>query len=145
MNIRAFNIEDIEEVVDIWLNSNIAAHNFIHEDYWNSNYELVKTQYIPNSETYIYEEEGKVKGFLSIMKGEFIGAVFVNVNYQSKGIGKALINYAKERYNKLSLTVYEENIRAVEFYEREGFNIILSQIDEATGKNELMMKWKMDS
>ena len=51
---------------------------------------------------------------------------------QSHGIGKALLNYAKNKRNKLFLNVYQKNLRATAFYQREGFEIQCSDFDEAT-------------
>ena len=33
---------DIDRVADIWLKTNLKAHYFISNQYWTSNYELVK-------------------------------------------------------------------------------------------------------
>lgn len=38
---------------------------------------------------------------------------------QSKGIGKQLLNHAKEFRSKLKLSVYQENEKAIKFYLRE--------------------------
>lgn len=35
--------------MEIWLNENIKAHNFIPEEYWKNNYEYVK-EILHNSE-----------------------------------------------------------------------------------------------
>ena len=56
---------------------------------------------------------------------------------QSQGIGKILLNYAKDKRNKLYLNVYQKNARAISFYKREEFEIQHSGLDEArdmTGK-----------
>lgn len=53
---------------------------------------------------------------------------------QSQGIGKILLNYAKDKRNKLYLNVYQKNARAISFYKREGFEIQHSGLDEATGE-----------
>ena len=56
---------------------------------------------------------------------------------QSQGIGKILLNYAKDKRNKLYLNVYQKNARTISFYKREGFEIQHSGLDEArdiTGK-----------
>lgn len=73
---------EINEVLDIWLKTNIKAHNFINKNYWINNYELVKTEYIPNSKTFVYKEHTIIKGFISIMNDSFIGALFVLKDYQ---------------------------------------------------------------
>ena len=33
---------DIDRVADIWLKTNLKTHYFISNQYWKSNYELVK-------------------------------------------------------------------------------------------------------
>ena len=38
---------------------------------------------------------------------------------QSQGLGKILLNYAKDKRNKLHLNVYQKNARAISFYKRE--------------------------
>ncbi len=40
--IRVVQKADITKVADIWLDTNIKAHNFISAQYWESNYEMVK-------------------------------------------------------------------------------------------------------
>lgn len=38
------------------------------------------------SKTYVYEENEKIKGFISMINEEFIGALFVGVEYQNQGL-----------------------------------------------------------
>ena len=61
---------------------------------------------------------------------------------QSQGIGKILLNYAKDKRNKLHLNVYQKNARAISFYKREGFEIQHSGLDEATGEKDYVMTWQ---
>ena len=67
---------------------------------------------------------------------------FVSGEMQSQGIGKALLNYAKDKRNKLLLNVYQKNARAISFYQREGFEILHSGLDEATGEKDHVMVWR---
>lgn len=39
------------------------------------------------------------------------------------------------------LNVYEKNIKAIKFYEREGFSIGKKSMDENTSERELQMIW----
>lgn len=137
--IRKLRNEDIEKVMKIWKDSTIKAHDFISKEYWKNNYDVVKNTYIPMSETFIYEIENKIKGFISVINNEFIGALFVDINCQGLGVGSELINYVVKEYNKLSLAVYKENKNAVEFYISKGFKIIKGQRDEETGAIEYIM------
>ena len=58
---------------------------------------------------------------------------------QSQGLGKILLNYAKDKRNKLYLNVYQKNARAISFYKREEFEIQHSGLDEATGEKDYVM------
>ncbi|MDH6354567.1 putative acetyltransferase [Dysgonomonas sp. PH5-45] len=139
--IREINPSDVEAVMDIWLRTNVSAHFFIPESYWVNNFEEVKNEYLPGATSYVYEEEGTVKAFVSIVDDYFIGALFVGEEYQRLGVGNELINYCKEIYSRLDVTVYAENANAVKFYEKEGFRIIERRPDFDTKREELLMRW----
>ena len=138
--IRQLQNKDIDKIMGIWLESTIYAHKFISKEYWNENYNIVKDVYIPMSKTFIYEDNDDIRGFISIINNDFIGALFVEKNYQSQGIGNSLIDYAKNLYDNLSLAVYKENEKALEFYKKMGFKIISENINEDTNCVEYIMK-----
>ena len=123
----------------IWLESNIKAHDFIDKSYWQDNYDLVQAM-LPNATIFVYEEKKQIQGFIGLM-GNYIAGIFVEESNQSKGIGRALLNYVKESNSELLLKVYKKNVRAVKFYEREDFVILKEQIDDNTCEIEFVMKW----
>ena len=51
------------------------------------------------------------------------GRVTDTMNLRCEIFGKILLNYAKDKRNKLYLNVYQKNARAISFYKREGFEI----------------------
>lgn len=127
--------------MEIWLNATIEAHKFIPEDYWLNNYRVVKETYIPLSEIFVYEDEEGIKGFISICNNDYIGALFVDINYQGKGIGTKLLDFAKNGHENLQLAVYAENKRSLHFYQKSGFLIDYEQINKDSGVKELIMCW----
>ena len=138
--IRKLNEADIDKVMDIWMKSTIKAHDFISKEYWQNNYNTVKEVYIPMSETFVYKDVQGIKGFISVINNEFIGALFVDIDFQGKGIGKQLIDYAVSKYGKLQLAVYKENKKSVEFYINRGFKIIEEQINDDSKHVEYIME-----
>ena len=76
------------------------------------------------------------------LNDEYVEGIFVSDEMQSQGIGKILLNYAKDKRNKLHLNVYQKNARAISFYKREGFEIQHSGLDEATGEKDYVMTWQ---
>lgn len=138
--IRSIENKDIDKIMNIWLRSTIKAHDFIQKEYWEKNYNIVKDTYIPMAETFVFEDEECIKGFISIINNEFIGALFVDIDFQNIGIGKKLINHVTDRYKNLNLAVYKENKKALEFYINRGFKITKEQINEDSGHNEYIMQ-----
>ena len=139
--LRELKEKDNDDVMKIWRDGNFKAHNFISNAYWSNKYSDVQNNLLKSSYTVIYEEDGKIKAFLSIKDDGEIWALFVIEEIQREGIGRILINYAKEKYEKLSLKVYEKNINATMFFKAMGFKKIKTQINESTFENEYIMEW----
>lgn len=138
--IRELRIVDINKVAEIWLDTNIKTHYFISAQYWKSNFELVK-ELLLQATVYVYEDKQEIQGFIGL-SNEYIEGIFVSAEMQSQGIGKILLNYVKGKRNKLILNVYQKNTRAISFYQREGFEIQYSGLDEATGEKDYVMAWQ---
>ena len=138
--IRGLQKTDITKVIDIWLDTNIKAHNFISAQYWESNYEMVKEMLL-QAEVYVCESNGEIQGFIGL-NGDYIEGIFVFDRLQSHGIGKLLLDFVKESRTQLSLNVYQKNTRAIHFYQREGFEIQSEGLDEATGEKDYVMTWR---
>ena len=67
--IRKSNGEDIALLMSIWLKTNISSHPSIDELYWHRLYDSVRKNYLDNSsQIFLYEEDGKVLGFISILE-----------------------------------------------------------------------------
>lgn len=138
--IRKSENKDVNKIMTIWKESTIKAHDFIDKQYWEDNYETVKNTYLPISETFVYVDQDNIKGFISVIENEFIGALFIDVNYQGEGIGSKLIDYASEKYGDLELAVYKDNEKAVKFYQEKGFKIVKEQETENPKFKEYIMK-----
>ncbi|MEG0320138.1 MAG: N-acetyltransferase [Niameybacter sp.] len=138
--LRKYRNSDIDEVMNLWLETNIVAHDFIDKSYWQGLFEIVKGM-MADAEIYVFEDNNKILAFLGLIDG-YIAGVFVNQEQQSKGIGKLLVDYAKEQYDKLSLSVYHRNRKAYLFYTRQGFVVEKEQVDENTNEKEYVMEWR---
>ena len=138
--IREFQISDTEQVMKLWLSGNIEAHSFVPEKYWQSHFKEVQ-EALQQADVWVYDIDGNVHGFIGLIN-EYIAGIFVDKNYRSKGIGTQLVNFVKEKYDTLSLNVYQENPRAVAFYQSKGFAVLSEGIDEDTSKKEYTMFWK---
>lgn len=120
--------------MEIWLSSNLQAHPFIVPSYWAEHLEEVK-RLIPQAEVYVHESDGVVNGFLGLTEAGNIAGLFISEQARGQGIGKRLLSKAKRLYSTLLLTVYEKNVRAVHFYQREGFHLVEKGRIQIQGKS----------
>ncbi|MEI7368400.1 N-acetyltransferase [Pectobacterium sp. 1950-15] len=139
--IRPYRDHDLAPLMQLWLKSTILAHPFIREDYWRESASAVRDVYIPQSQTWVYEEQGSLIGFISVLEARFIGALFVEQAYYGKRIGTALIQHVQAQFPLLSLEVYQQNTRACRFYHKQGFIIVEENVNQDTQATALIMQW----
>ncbi len=106
--IKEFKINDLDEVMKIWIETNIEAHNFVPKKYWINNFQVVK-EMLPLAEVYICKEENIIKGFVGVIDKSYIAGLFVKKEYQREGIGSNLLNYCKIKYEHIKLYVFVRN------------------------------------
>lgn len=139
--IRKFETRDLDAVTQIWLHGNLDAHAFISASFWTEHFEMVR-DLLSQAELYVHENEDtrQIDGFIGLTENHIEG-IFVAKAARSKGVGKALLEYAKSRKPSLTLSVYQKNERALAFYQREQFTVQSEGIDEDTNEAELQMLW----
>ncbi|MDF2885701.1 MAG: putative acetyltransferase [Lacrimispora sp.] len=137
--IREFQANDLSRIMELWLETNIQAHDFIRKSYWQDHFDAVM-ELLPKASVYVYEDKGSIAGFIGLMNN-YIAGIFISKENQSRGIGSQLLHYVKGNHNELTLKVYEKNQRAVDFYLREGFLVTEKQEDMETGEVEYEMVW----
>ena len=89
MQIRQFTESDLESVLDSWEVATRLAHQFMTDGFIAQERKNVAEMYLPNTDTWVAEVNGEVKGFIALMGNE-VGAIFLQPNCHGKGIGKAL-------------------------------------------------------
>jgi len=138
--IRELTKEDINETVELWYKASLIAHDFIPVEYWEENKKTMVEVYLPNSRTMLALEGERIVGFVS-MVDDLLAAIFVDPQEQGKGIGKKLLGVVKESRKTIRLNVYKDNLKTVDFYKNQGFQIISEAVDKNTEKSEFLMEW----
>ena len=130
----------MDAVLEIWIRGSLQAHGFIEESYWERQKERLRENLLSHAITAVYCDPTteRIGGFISLVEN-FIVALYVAREEQDRGIGHNLLQRAKYLYPVLELSVYTENRAALSFYLREGFQIVLRRIDQATGHEEALM------
>ena len=139
--IRKLETQDLDAVMQIWLQANLDAHAFIPASFWTGHFEIVRNMLL-QAELYVHENEAprQIDGFIGLTENHIEG-IFVAKSARSKGIGRALLGYAKSRKPRLTLSVYQKNERALAFYRREKFVVQSEGIDEDTNEADIQMLW----
>lgn len=63
-------------------------------------------------------------GFIAIVKGGMVPALYVEPDWQAKGIGAALLSAARTGCQRLELKCFQQNLVARRFYEGRGFRAV---------------------
>ena len=137
--IRKHEDKDLEPILDIWYQSSTLAHPFLDDAFVEKVKKDMREMYIPNSETWVYEEDDTVIGFIGMMGNE-IGGLFVFPGHQSKGVGTQLVKYISKYHDELEVEVFKENKIGRAFYDKHGFTIIKEFYHEESKHDVMRMK-----
>jgi putative acetyltransferase len=137
--IRKYNAEDLAELLDVWYDASQIGHPFLSRDFLDQERRTVIQEYLPNAETWVFEEEGQVVGFIALIGNE-VGGIFVTPRRHGQGIGRALMDHARASRNHLDVEVFEANEIGRAFYHAYGFKVIRPVVHEETGEPVLRLR-----
>lgn len=147
--IKKYDASKADKVMDIWLSANLATHPFVPREYFINNVERVQGMLL-ESDVIVYERDGRILGFAGVVKetGDpklgYLSGMFIKEGFRDEGIGGALIDELKKKYDALELHVYKANDKAIAFYKRRGFVVQSEGLNEETRFVEYMMRWTKD-
>ncbi|MCV6593957.1 MAG: GNAT family N-acetyltransferase [Silicimonas sp.] len=137
-HIRRAGPEDVAtcaRIVSAWA----AETPWLPQSYSEPELEEMIRAAMPEREIYLIGEPAV--GYLSLNPAtHHIGALYVG--HQGEGLGRALMDRAKQGRDRLRLNTHEPNTEAQRFYAREGFTVV-GRIENGTdGLPELVMEWR---
>ncbi|RLJ79672.1 GNAT family N-acetyltransferase [Pedobacter alluvionis] len=112
--------KDYEKLIAVWESSVRATHHFLSENDIMTYRSLILTEYFDQVRLYAVKYEEEVMGFIGINK-KSIQMLFIHPDARGKGLGKTLIDFAKDEHDVNTVDVNEQNEQAVGFYEKLGF------------------------
>ena len=138
--IRQYEDQDLDDLLTAWAAASEIAHPFLSQEFLASERENIPNLYLPNAETWVYEDDRQVAGFIALIGNE-VGAIFVHPNHQRKGIGNRLMDKAKELREELEVEVFVKNPIGGAFYAKYGFTPIEEKVHEQTGFDLLRLRF----
>lgn len=138
--IRKYKEADLELLINIWYQSSTNAHPFLEDEFVEKVKKDMQEIYLPNSETWVFEEDNTIIGFISMIGNE-IGGLFVSPNHFSKGTGTKLVNFISEIHDIIEVEVFKKNSIGCAFYKKYGFRLIKEYIHEETNNVLLRLRY----
>lgn len=100
---------------------------------------------LEDEKCYVVESYGIVEGFISVYPPQsFVHHLYVSENSQGKGFGKALVNFAGNKFdNPLSLKCERINTKALDFYEKTGWKFF-SEGSDFSGSGYILLTLNLE-
>lgn len=122
-----------EPFIRLWEASVKATHAFLAEED-----RLFYQSFLPVAFTevdmfYLAASDGSPAGFIGIA-GDKIEMLFIHPSAQGQGLGKRLMNFAIQSRQACRVDVNEQNVRALGFYYKLGFELIGRDAEDGYGK-----------
>ena len=140
LNIRQYQTSDLEAVLNSWEVSTRLAHAFMTDEFIAQERKNTAEIYLPNTDTWVVELGGEVKGFIALMGNE-VGGLFLHPDFHGIGAGKALMDKAKDIHGELEVEVFKVNTIGRKFYSRYGFEQLAETHHKPTGQQVLRLKY----
>lgn len=144
MNIRPYVETDLQAVLSSWEVATRLAHPFMTDAFIAQERVNVAEIYMPNTDTWVIEIDGKVEGFVALMGNE-VGAIFLQPDCHGRGAGKALMDKAQALHGDLEVEVFKKNSKGRQFYARYGFELLEEKLHPPTGEQVLRLKFSASS
>lgn len=121
---------DYPELARVWEDSVRATHDFLPSSYISMLKSMVLNQYL-DAVMLICSKDTRqqITGFAGIAAGK-VEMLFVDPEHRDQGLGKLLLTHAIEHFHAGELDVNEQNLQALGFYLKQGFEVIgRSEVD----------------
>lgn len=130
--IRKYQPADCEELLNVWERASALAHSFLSKAFLEQERQTIRGVYLPKADTWVWEADGHVRGFISLLGNE-VGAIFVDPDLHRSGIGWALMEQARVLQGELEVEVFERNLVGRTFYAKIGFELMHRKVHDQTG------------
>jgi len=131
--ILAAGRKDYEKLITVWESSVRATHHFLSEKDIITYRSLILSQYFDQVQLYCIKVEKEMMGFIGINE-KSIQMLFIHPDARGKGLGRRLVEFAKQEHGTYLVDVNEQNEQAVGFYEKLGFVTIERMEMDGAGK-----------
>jgi putative acetyltransferase len=142
--LRPYRAEDEDAAIALWQRTWQQAYPSIdfaaRLAWWRERW---RNELVPDAAIILAEAAGAVIGFVTIDKEGYLDQLVVAPEHWGSEVARLLVDEAKRRSpDGITLLVNKDNIRAIRFYERNGFVQAGDSVNPTSGRPVLKMAWK---
>jgi putative acetyltransferase len=142
--LRPYRAEDEDAAITLWQKTWQQAYPSIDFSarlpWWRERW---RNELVPNAAIIVAEEAGELSGFVTIDTKGYLDQLVVAPDRWGSALAELLVNEAKRLSpDRITLLVNTDNIRAIRFYERNGFVHAGGDVNPTSGRPVLRMEWK---
>ena len=143
-HLRPYRGEDEDAAIALWLQTWQQAYPSIdfagRENWWRERW---RSELVPKAEIIVAERAGALIGFVTIDASGYLDQLVVAPGHWGSKLATALVDEAKRLSpDCIRLLVNTDNIRAIRFYERNGFAHAGEDVNPTSGRPVLRMEWR---
>jgi putative acetyltransferase len=142
--LRAYRTEDEDAAIALWQRTWQQAYPAIdfaaRVPWWRERW---RSELVPKAAIIVAEKAGALIGFVTIDASGYLDQLLVVPDHWGSELANALVAEAKRLSpDRITLLVNTDNIRAIRFYERNGFVHAGEDVNPTSGRPVLKMEWK---
>ncbi len=143
MELRRYRTSDEDAAIALWLETWRKAYPSIdfdaRVDWWRARW---RDELVPLAEIVVAEQDGAMVGFVTIDATGYLDQLVVSPAQWGTDISRRLVDEAKRLApGGVTLKVNADNVRAIRFYERNGFTKTGEEVN-SSARAVLLMAWK---
>ena len=142
--LRPYRAEDEDAAIALWLKTWQQAYPSIdfaaRVTWWRERW---RNELVPNAAIIVAERAEKLVGFVTIDAKGYLDQLVVAPDHWGSALARLLADEAKRLSpDRITLLVNTDNVRAIRFYERNGFVHAGEDVNPTSGRPVLKMEWK---
>jgi putative acetyltransferase len=142
--LRPYRASDEDAAIALWLDTWQQAYPEIdfaaRVPWWRARW---RDELVPNANIVVAAQADALIGFVTIDASGYLDQLVVAPDHWGSDLGNALVDEAKRLSpDGIALLVNTDNVRAIRFYERNGFAHAGEDVNPTSGRPVLRMEWK---
>jgi putative acetyltransferase len=142
--LRPYRAEDEDAAIELWQQTWQQAYPAIdfaaRVPWWRERW---RNELVPKADIVVAEAAGVLVGFVTIDATGYLDQLVVAPDRWGSALATTLVDEAKRLSpDRITLKVNTDNIRAIRFYERNGFARAGEDVNPTSGRPVLRMEWK---